>query len=298
MRRDLSWTDASGIELIGTGAWSTAFAFRSRGRDLVIRLGEHGGDFSRDESMSRLASTHLPIPAVLDRGTTPGSSAADSLHYCISVRAFGEPLEHCRERDWPAVAEQVADAMEAMRSRTADAEHRAESEGEQVSWRQQLLAIERVDLDPRMAGWHELLATSDRGAGAFERGMAALRVLDIGDVALTLVHGDLLNKNVHVHNGAISGIFDWGCQRWGDHLFDLAWFEFWSPWHPNLDVAVLRDALRSRWSAVGYAPDREDARMQASLVYIGLEHLIYNAVMRRPGELQAVIDRMTALDLI
>lgn len=115
---------------------------------------------------------------------------------------------------------------------------------------------------------------------------------------LTLVHGDLINRNVHIDAGSITGIFDWGCQRWGDHLFDLAWFDFWSPWHPNLDVDLLRATLRARWSTAGYAPDDEAVRMHVCLIYIGLEHLIYNATIDRWNDLDDVVDRMTALDLI
>ncbi len=115
---------------------------------------------------------------------------------------------------------------------------------------------------------------------------------------LTLVHGDLINRNVHVEGGSITGIFDWGCQRWGDHLFDLAWFDFWSPWYPNLDIKALREALHDRWSKANHAPHLEADRTRACLVYIGLEHLIYNAVIERWNDLDDVVDRMAALDLI
>ena len=147
-------------------------------------------------------------------------------------------------------------------------------------------------------GWPAKLATSKRGSAAFQLGLAHLRELDVGEVALTLVHGDLINRNVHIDDGTITGIFDWGCQRWGDHLFDLAWFDFWSPWFPNLDIGVLREALRERWSTTDYAPDREPERTRACLIYIGLEHLIYNATIGGWSDLDDVVDRMTALSLI
>jgi len=160
------------------------------------------------------------------------------------------------------------------------------------------LNIERDDLDPRGAGWPAKLATSTRGSEAFAAGFARLRELDVGPAPLTLVHGDLINRNVHVDAGRITGIFDWGCQRWGDHLYDLAWFEFWSPWHPNLDAELLNRVLRGRWALTGFTPRRETVRVQASLTYIGLEHLIYNATIDGWDDLNDVVDRMTTLKLL
>ena len=164
-------------------------------------------------------------------------------------------------------------------------------------WRQQLLDIERDDLDPRGAGWPAKLATSAIGSTGFAAGLARLQALDVGEVDLTLVHGDLLNRNVHIDRGRITGIFDWGCQRWGDHLYDLAWFNFWSPWFPNLDVSVLHKALIARWAAADYRPDNHAVRLQACLIHIGLEDLIYSATINRWEQLDTVVHRMRALNL-
>ena len=153
-------------------------------------------------------------------------------------------------------------------------------------------------MDPRGAGWPAKLATSKAGSSAFATGLSALRDIEVGDVPLTLVHGDLLNKNVHVEDGRITGIFDWGCQRWGDHLYDLAWFEFWSPWHPQLDLDILNAALSHRWSTTGYTPANQPQRRRACLLYIALEDLIYTATIARWNEIDRVIERMHALELI
>lgn len=294
----LSWTSATQVEKIGEGAWSTAFGFREGGRDLVIRIGRHESDFRRDQAMSSLATPALPIPEVIEVGRVPGADASMRLHYCVSTRAFGVPLESCGTQEWPAVAELVADAMEAMRAWTPHKAAVPSADRPVLPWQEQLLAIERDDLDPRGAGWPAKLATSPRGSEAFTVGLGRLQAIDLDEVPLTLVHGDLINRNVHLEGESITGIFDWGCQRWGDHLFDLAWFDFWAPWHPNLDIDLLRAALGDRWSAADYKPKREAERINACLVYIGLEHLIYNATVDRWVDLDDVADRMEALDLI
>lgn len=298
LARELSWPNATNVEKIGEGAWSTAFGFQDGERQLVIRLGQHESDFRRDQAMARLASPGLPIPEVLAVGQSSQSGSAKGLHYCVSTKAIGTPLESCSTEEWPKIAEHVADALEAMRACTPRLAAPGATERGVLSWHDQMLLIQRDDLDPRGAGWPAKLAKSERGKDAFDRGFARLRATDVGNVPLTLVHGDLINRNVHIDRGSITGIFDWGCQRWGDHLFDLAWFDFWSPWHPNLDIGTLRAALHDRWSKANYAPDRQADRTRACLIYIGLEHLIYNAVIGRWSDLDDVVDRMATLDLI
>ncbi len=259
--------------------------------------GQHVTDFRRDQAMSALASPRLPIPEVIAVGRVVGSA---NHYYCVSSRAVGDPLEDCAASDWPAIAEQVAAALEAMRALTPTPTTAA-SAGTAASvapWRQQLLDIERGDLDPRGAGWPAKLATSKTGSAGFTAGIDHLRRLHLGDVPLTLLHGDLLNRNVHIDADRITGIFDWGCQRWGDHLYDLAWFDFWSPWYPNLDVNVLRAAISVRWAAAQYVPVGETNRLRACLIYIGLEDLIYSATIDRWDELDHVVTRMKTLDLI
>jgi len=96
-----------------------------------------------------------------------------------------------------------------------------------------------------------------------------------------------------VANTVVTGVFDWGCRRWGDHLYDLAWFEFWAPWHRNLDIDLLRRAMTHRW---GEAPDAD--RWAVSLVHIGIDHLVYNAVINDEQESAAVLARMHALELL
>jgi len=105
-------------------------------------------------------------------------------------------------------------------------------------------------------------------------------------VPRSVIHCDLINRNVHVVGDTITGIFDWGCGRYGDPLYDLAWFDFWSPWFPNLDVDLLVEA-----SALPTGGDRH----LACLLHIGLDHLGYNATLGDVANLMATADRMRAV---
>ena len=71
-----------------------------------------------------------------------------------------------------------------------------------------------------------------RVPGPFDEALTRLDALIPDDAEERhLIHSDLLNFNVLVADGRISAVIDWGCGMYGDFLYDLAWFEFWSPWY-------------------------------------------------------------------
>lgn len=269
---------------VGAGAWSTAYGYSLDGHDLVIRVGQHVADFETDRLAAEFSTDGLPIPCVHDVGRVD-----DSRFFCISDFAPGVPLESLDMTVWLAVVPSVADALETMRSIRAPAGS--------MTWHRFLCSVEVEDAASRGAGWSGKMGRSDRTTRAFADAMSALRSLDVGDVPLTLVHGDLINRNVHVADASITGLFDWGCMKWGDHLYDLAWFEFWSPWYPEHDFAVLSAELDSRWARDGWIIERRDDRRRACLTHIALEHLIYNTVIDSSTGVDEVIGRMDDLDL-
>lgn len=93
----------------------------------------------------------------------------------------------------------------------------------------------------------------------------------------------------------ITGIFDWGCAIFGDHLYDLAWFDFWSPWYPDLDINILHQGLEERWQQADMIIENKSARLKACTLYIGLDHLAYNAFQEDVVNLAATAERMKTL---
>jgi len=272
------------LSLAGSGAWSTAFRFRRHNQDLVVRVGEHVSDFAE---MSAYDSPSLPIPRVLelDRLLAPH----EHLYVCVSTFAPGEPLESVTPEAWVELVPAVADILDAMRGVVPPAT------GALVAWPQVLLGTN--DGDSRHGGWPERLTAQPDQLAGHEEAINSLRELcrlpQVAKVQPTLLHCDLVNRNVHVADGVITGVFDWGCRRWGDHLYDLAWFEFWAPWMPNLDIGLLRLELVRRW---GEVPDPD--RHAACLLHIGADHLVYNAAIDDPDGGNAVLDRLLDLSLI
>lgn len=270
-------TQPQALTLLGAGAWSRCYGYRVDGVEYAIRFGAHVEDFRKDQRAAAYASTNLPIPKVLEIGEALGG------YYAIAERAYGVPLESVDAQTWRAVVPSLVAALEALRMADIAAtsgfgnwdEHgRAPSS----SWSQHLLKVAEDTPDLRIHGWRRKLeANSPEGSAAFAWGLTRLQCIVSDTIPRSLLHCDLMNCNVLVDAGRIAAVFDWGCSRYGDHLYDLAWFEFWAPWHPNLDVALLRAELARRWRQSGYTPDALSERLAACYLHIGLDHLAYNA---------------------
>lgn len=90
----------------------------------------------------------------------------------------------------------------------------------------------------------------------------------------------------------MTGLFDWGCAAYGDPLYDVAWFEFWTPWHPGIDPEPLVEHLRQVLSYDGVSAREFGRRYRACLVAIGRDHLTYNASIGNVEQLLATERRL------
>jgi hygromycin-B 4-O-kinase len=282
------------VSWIGEGAWSQCFGFHLGNEELVIRFGHYVSDFYKDRRAYMYASPELPIPQVLDIG-----QAFDG-YYAVSTRAYGVPLESLDKAQWLATIPAVVSVLEAMRKADTSSSSGFGSWGtdgnaSHHSWSGRLLAVGEDTPDQRGHGWRKRLAASPQGEETFIWGFDLLQNVADDAVPRCLLHGDLMNRNVLVNENQITGVFDWGCSVYGDHLYDLAWFEFWAPWHPKLDVQSLRSELERRWAAMGYVPENKESRLMACYLHIGLEHLAYNAYRENWSSLLATAKRMRTL---
>ena len=291
---DYFQTASVAVTQIGEGAWSRCFGFRHGNDDLAVRFGRHVEDFYKDAIAAGYTAPNLPIPAMLAVG------AAFDGYFAISQRAYGVSLESLTPSEWLNIVPAVVATLEAMRmadisATTGFGGWDASGHGSSATWSSHLLAVAEHLPEHRTYGWRERLAAVPEGEEAFVWGMEKLEAIVRDDVPRCLTHCDLINRNVLVEGDRITGVFDWGCSRYGDHLYDLAWFEFWAPWLPNLDVHVLRAALQHRWHAVHYVPVSLQERLMACYLHIGLDHLGYNAFIGDRTTLLATAARMRAL---
>ena len=286
--------DLPDVALIGEGAWSRCFGFRHGAEELAIRFGKYVDDFRKDQIAAAYATPALPVPAVFTVG-----EAFDG-YFAISRRAYGVPLESSSGDQWRAIVPAVVSALEAMRttdlsSTTGFGGWGADGQAPHARWSSHLLSVGEDTPSQRTHGWRERLATSPEGEAAFAWGFALLKQVVTDSIPRRLVHCDLMNRNVLVQEERITAVFDWGCSLYGDHLYDLAWFEFWAPWTPQLDIDYLKAELLRRWQEVGYVPEDKESRLMACYLHIGLDHLAYNAYLGDRSTLLATAERMRTL---
>jgi len=280
--------------LIGEGTWSRCFSFRRENEALVIRFGHHLDDFQKDQLAYRYAAPTLPIPQGHEIGEAYGG------YYAISTQVHGLPLEQVDAQTWRALVPEVSAALETMRTADLSATTGfggwdATGNAADKRWSSRLLAVD-IDLPTmRTHGWRARLASFPQGDAAFRWGYERLQAVVRDDIPRSLLHCDLVNRNVLVDAGKLAGIFDWGCSIYGDHLYELAWFEFWAPWYSQLDIGLLRSTLEQRWQQRGYTPSNKRDRLAACYLHIGLDHLAYNAYLGDWPTLVATAERMQAL---
>jgi hygromycin-B 4-O-kinase len=160
------------------------------------------------------------------------------------------------------------------------------------SWRAALLAIADDRPGERTHGWRERLVASPTGSGPFDEALARLDALVPDDAQERhLIHSDLLNYNVLVEGGRISAVIDWGCAMYGDFLYDLAWFEFWSPWYAAWRGIDFRSETADHYASIDVTVPRFEERLTSCQIHIGLAAQAYNAFKERWDALEETARR-------
>lgn len=263
------------------GEWSRAYAVRHAGRNLIVRFSALDEDFRKDRFATRFASPALPIPAILEIGET------DKGFYAISERVPGGFLDELDETGMRATLPSLFAALDATRDAdpagtTGYGIWGADGHAPHPSWRAALLDVANDRPGDRIHGWRKRLTASPIGSGAFEQAYARLsESIDSCPAERHLIHSDLLNFNVLVADGRLSGVIDWGCAMWGDWLYDLAWFTFWAPWYPawaGIDFAA--EASRHH-AAIGLDVPHAAERLACCQLHVGLSGMAYQAFTER-----------------
>ena len=270
----------TGVVSAGAGEWSKAFAFQHARREWIIRFGAIDEDFQKDRLATRFAAPNLPIPTVTEIGR------AFAGHYAISERATGAYIDEIDGTRMRATLPALLAMLDAVREAPIPAGSAnggwggwgADGTSPYPTWRAALLDV----ANDRDGTWRERMTASPVGIERFDEAFAHLDAL-LGEASpeRSLVHGDLLNRNMLVRGDRVSAVFDWGCAMYGDFLYDLAWFAFWQPWYPAWAGIDFRDAGQRHHEAIGLDVPSFDTRFRACLIHIGLDSQTYNAWMGR-----------------
>lgn len=283
------------LEPLTGGAWSSAWAYRAGGEELVVRFGPERSWYEADRSAMAFDKPDLPVPEVSEVGTTPSGLA-----YAISSRRHGLFLEDTPVDRADAIAPTLTRLLVALFCTPAPPGapvmwHAAG--GSPASWREFLLAGLADDPDKVVHGWKAELA-ADRRLAALSTAVSE-RVTTLVDACperRDLVHGDLLHGNVLVSADSqrVEAVLSWKCSVRGDFLFDAAWCSFWAPFHPGIAAALPKIRLLQQ-PAVRSDPDAVvDAavRQHCYELHIGFTHLGWNIWTGNREALTATAQRL------
>lgn len=278
------------------GAWSSAWAYRAGGEELVVRFGRDLTWYEADRTAMGFSAPDLPVPEVREVGTTPSGRA-----YAISVRHHGRFLEDTPVARAAAIAPTLTRLLVALyRTPTSpDAPVMWHQGGPPTaSWREFLLSGLADDPDKLVHGWSAALAADpDLAALATATTDRIATVLDACPERRDLVHGDLLHGNVLVSPDAhqIQAVLSWKCSVRGDFLYDAAWCTFWSSWYPGIAAAdPLPGLLRHPTVQADPTALRDAAaRHHCYELHIGFTHLGWNAWTGDQPNLTATARRLT-----
>jgi hygromycin-B 4-O-kinase len=293
---------ATHIREIGRGEWSQAYSYRLDGRDYVIRFSRFQEDFFKDQRAYNFKSPDLPVPHITEVG-----EVFDGF-YAISERVFGEPIDHLTGAEWRRIMSAFFRMLDAIRDANIAASHGygtwgADGSAGHSSWRAYLLSV--GDDRPargtcgwpnRIHDWRPKLARFPDRERAFNEAVTDLSAL-VGACPEEryLVHSDLLNNNVLVADGGIAAVLDWGCSKYGDFLYDVAWYTLWSPWYPGLTGIDLRQEALRHYQSINLEVPSFAERLRCYEIHIGLESQVYNSFKERWDLVDEVAQRLLAI---
>jgi hygromycin-B 4-O-kinase len=267
---------------LAAGDWSKAYSFMLDGQEMVIRFGVYRDDFEKDRVMSTYSSYTLLIPRVVEVGET------ESGFYAVSERVRGKHLDELNGPEIRLVLPQLFDGLhELQKFDHTDAQGVGlwRPEGAGPKWGAELLSV--AEPRDRLAGWRERLDALPEEASVFDAGMEMLRQLAPQlPENRGIVHNDLLNRNVLVDGGRLTGVIDWGNAFYGDPLYDNAWFLYWWPWYPEWQEIDLHEILDRHWDKHGGRPPLTEERLLCCLIHIGLDHIAYSAFRQRTEDIR------------
>lgn len=270
----------SPLRTLRAGGWSNAYAFDDSDAPFVVRFSRYRDDFEKDVYAMRWHAPQLPIPEVTHVGEAPGGYAA------ISRLVSGSSLDDLDATGLHATLPSLLAMLDALR--TADVSATSGFGGwdgtgnaPYPTWADHLLQVATDDPARRNHGWRAQLAASPVGIARFDETFTPLsELVTTLPNERHLIHSDLMNHNVLVHRHRISGVIDWGCGLFGDHLYDAAWIINYWPWRPAWNGIDIVSIIRQHLHEKGVDTSDFHRRIHAYRLHMYLDDQAYLTYMR------------------
>lgn len=266
------------VKKLGSGAWSHAFSFVNGKDKNVIRWSDMSDNFERDAHAASFDRDGLPIPQIIDFGRGLNK------FFAISPFVDGTFLETLSESELDRATPSILKMVRALRSVDLSTASgfgfwNKDGKGSYSSWKEFLLDDKNKSQDSLIKGWKANLENSSMGTDAYERLWGkCVPLVEKCPEDRSLVHSDLINRNVLTAGSNISAVLDWGSSFYGDSLYDIAWFMFYEPWYPNFRKVNVPQKLLEGFKADPTTNKVNiDNRMLCYMLHIGLDSIAYNS---------------------
>lgn len=284
--------NVANVSEVGTGEWSFAYFFHRADKNYVIRFSDYVDDFKKDQFAHYFSSTELPIPKILEIGQALGGS------FAISKKVVGKPIDGCTTDEMRQIVPRVIDMLEELRA--VDTSNTSgyggwdeNSNGTMKSWHKSLLNVTNDDPKNRGHGWKAKLASSETGSVVFDKVYIELsKLITYCPEIRHVIHSDLLHFNVLVDHDQITAVIDWGCAKYGDFLYDVAWFTFWSFWYPSMNGIDFKKEVIHHYQQIGLEVPNFEERIKCYELHIGLDSIVYSAYKENWEFIKAVENQL------
>jgi hygromycin-B 4-O-kinase len=287
--------DVGAPAAIGQGEWSKAYRFRHATAEYVIRFSLLSEDFEKDLNAAQHCSADLPIPPVVELGEALGG------FYAISQFVPGNYLDDVGEPQMRSLLPRLFAALDAIRLVDISASRgygiwTGDGNAPSQSWSDYLLGVVNDRPTDRVHGWRERLASSTTGIAPFNEAFGIFETL-VHEVPEDryLVHSDLLHFNVLVSDDEITAVIDWGDSKYGDFLYDVAWFAFWSAWYRAWEGINFAAEARRHFDFIGTDVPNFEERLRCYQLHIGLSGQAYCAFAGHWDDLEWTARRTLAV---
>jgi hygromycin-B 4-O-kinase len=266
------------VKQVGEGGWSLAFAFVRKGARNVIRWSDVADNFERDAVAARFKSDGLPVPPITSIGRGLNT------FFAISPFVGGTYLEALSSAELEKTLPSLLKMFRALRAldlsgTTGFGFWSKDGKGSHDSWKAFLRDDKNESEGSLIQGWKAHLEASSMGMDAYhELWRTFVPLVERCPDERSLVHADLLNRNVLTGSGTITAVLDWGSSFYGDSLYDVAWFTFYEPWYPHFQDVHVSQRLLEDFQADPHTNTADvDARLICYQLDIGIGSIAYNA---------------------
>lgn len=279
------------VKQLGAGAWSHAFSFVHEEAKSVIRWSDMDDNFERDARASSFSCEGLPVPQITELGR------GINKFFAISPFIEGSFLETLPAPDLDRTTPSILKMLRALRvvdlsTTTGFGYWNKEGKGSHDSWKEFLLDDKNESDGSLVKGWRENIRNFPIITDVYKNLWEKFESLvEHCPSEKSLVHADLINRNVLVADDNINAVLDWGSSFYGDSLYDVAWFTFYELWYSNFREINLPQRLLKDYKTDPHTNKADlDLRLLCYQLHIALDSLAYNSFKQTWKNAQEVAD--------